>query len=378
MSQQILRVTAGNAHGTEITFDDALTIGRSMTGDGALGGDEEISREHARLTHAADGSLVIEDLGSTNGTFVNGQRLNGPRALQPGDEIEVGRTHLVLASPAPAGAGALAADGQATAMHATPGAGVTQAGLATPPPAPPQAGGPPPAPPQVGTAPPAPPQVGTAPPAPPQVGTPGAPFAGGPPSIAASAPPPAKSGRGPLPFVLAVLAAAIGIGAGYLIWNEDTSAGGSSKVETFSLMAEGYSTEALDEKTGQREINIVMRTFEGDHGIKELKVHKYLDETRPPPQRTYDAIYTFTATNEDTLVFRAAGDVTEPEGPDKFFGQTHEQWQVVDGTGIFKGARGEGTITTAVHVAGRVDSKGVPTGSNVVKHIEGELQLPNR
>ena len=70
----------------------------------------------------------------------------------------------------------------------------------------------------------------------------------------------------------------------------------------------------------------------------------------------------------------AAGDVTEPEGPDAFFGQTFEQWRVVEGTGVFEGARGEGTITTAVDVAGRGPAE-APTGSNVVKHIQGTLQL---
>jgi hypothetical protein len=164
----------------------------------------------------------------------------------------------------------------------------------------------------------------------------------------------------------------VGGGVATAIAGDDDSSGTSP--ERFSLVAEGWSGETLDEETRQREIVITMRTFEAPHGIEELRVHKYLDETTPPPQRTYDAIYTFSAQNGDTLVLSAAGDVTEPQGPDRFFGQTFEQWRVVEGTGVFEGAKGEGTITTAVDVAGR-GSAAAPTGSNVLKHIQGTVEL---
>src|SRR3954447_13604087 len=61
---------------------------------GTLGGDTEISRRHARFRRAPDGRIVVEDLNSTNGTLVNGQRIAGPRVLAPGDRITVGRTTL--------------------------------------------------------------------------------------------------------------------------------------------------------------------------------------------------------------------------------------------------------------------------------------------
>jgi hypothetical protein len=51
--------------------------------------DAEISRQHARLTEG-EGGWQVEDLASTNGTFVNGQRLNTPALLKPGDLIGFG------------------------------------------------------------------------------------------------------------------------------------------------------------------------------------------------------------------------------------------------------------------------------------------------
>jgi FHA domain len=67
---------------------DELTIGRDITNRVVIN-DPEISRKHARLT-LQSGSYVIEDLGSTNGTFVDGQRLIGPHVLRPGETIMFG------------------------------------------------------------------------------------------------------------------------------------------------------------------------------------------------------------------------------------------------------------------------------------------------
>ncbi len=94
MAGESLRVTAGNAVGTEISLDEELVIGRSATGDGRLGDDPELSRRHARIVQRAGDQLVIEDLGSTNGTFVNGRRIEDVQTLRAGDTIEVGTTTL--------------------------------------------------------------------------------------------------------------------------------------------------------------------------------------------------------------------------------------------------------------------------------------------
>lgn len=62
--------------------------------------DPEASRRHARITWQG-GRYLIEDLGSTNGTFVNGMQLTAPLALNPGDSIGVGQTALVFQMLAP-------------------------------------------------------------------------------------------------------------------------------------------------------------------------------------------------------------------------------------------------------------------------------------
>ena len=98
MSQAVARleVVAGRAIGMSILLDDELLIGRHADGAGRLADDDEISRSHARISLDRSGFCAIEDLGSTNGTFVNGLRVNGPQTLSVGDTIEVGGTTLVV------------------------------------------------------------------------------------------------------------------------------------------------------------------------------------------------------------------------------------------------------------------------------------------
>jgi FHA domain len=72
----------------------SMTIGRSP-GCELLIDDTYASAEHARL-FGKNGSWYVEDLGSTNGTFVNDQRLAAPAMVQPGDRIRIGTTMLEL------------------------------------------------------------------------------------------------------------------------------------------------------------------------------------------------------------------------------------------------------------------------------------------
>ena len=70
-----------------------LTLGRGANNDVPLPDDEFASARHARIEPRRDG-VYVEDLGSTNGTFVNGIRLARERRLQPGDVVRVGETDL--------------------------------------------------------------------------------------------------------------------------------------------------------------------------------------------------------------------------------------------------------------------------------------------
>jgi len=67
-----------------------VTLGRDITNDIVIN-DPEVSRHHCRLTQGG-GGFTMEDLGSTNGTFINGQRLTGARPLAPGDMVGLGET----------------------------------------------------------------------------------------------------------------------------------------------------------------------------------------------------------------------------------------------------------------------------------------------
>ena len=91
-----LKVASGNAAGTVIEVEDELVIGRQAAGAGSLGNDIEISRQHARIASDADGRYLIEDLGSTNGTYVNGRAVESPVALETGDRIEMGASALIV------------------------------------------------------------------------------------------------------------------------------------------------------------------------------------------------------------------------------------------------------------------------------------------
>ncbi|OAI38526.1 hypothetical protein AYO39_00915 [Actinobacteria bacterium SCGC AG-212-D09] len=92
----VLVVTAGSAVGRQLTPGDELVIGREVSGPGKLGDDTELSRRHARIARAAGGELTIEDLGSANGTFLNGERVRGPQVLKVGDSVRVGSTVFQL------------------------------------------------------------------------------------------------------------------------------------------------------------------------------------------------------------------------------------------------------------------------------------------
>lgn len=71
-----------------------LTIGRDIGNDIVIN-DAEVSRKHARLYIQGD-QYILEDLGSTNGTFVNGARIASPHALENGDNVQMGENVTVV------------------------------------------------------------------------------------------------------------------------------------------------------------------------------------------------------------------------------------------------------------------------------------------
>jgi hypothetical protein len=90
-----LVVTAGPLSGTKITLgDQPILIGRADDSTLVLTDDFASSR-HARLTNRG-GQWYVEDLGSTNGTYLDQQRVQGPLLVSPGQPIRIGQTAMEL------------------------------------------------------------------------------------------------------------------------------------------------------------------------------------------------------------------------------------------------------------------------------------------
>jgi hypothetical protein len=125
-----LVIHEGAGAGSELPVDGEVILGREHATADLVIEDPGVSRRHARVL-AHNGGVIVEDLGSSNGTYVNGQRISGPVELGDGDEVQVGATVLGV-------------QGSATAATALmpPGAPPTEQDPGPPPPAPAQ---PPPA-----------------------------------------------------------------------------------------------------------------------------------------------------------------------------------------------------------------------------------------
>ena len=116
-----LTIFEGPAAGKSVALNGELILGRAASDDGRLGDDPELSRRHAALVRQPDGQIAIEDLGSRNGTFVNGQRISARRVISLSDTIRVGQTHMRLSTSAHA-EGAAPSESQSPAqLHPTLG-----------------------------------------------------------------------------------------------------------------------------------------------------------------------------------------------------------------------------------------------------------------
>jgi pSer/pThr/pTyr-binding forkhead associated (FHA) protein len=96
VEQLSLEIVEGADAGRRVELVAPLTVGRAADADLVLA-DELVSRRHARVSQRGAGA-VVEDLGSRNGTFVNGNQIHGPTRLVPGDQLQLGVTLVELRS----------------------------------------------------------------------------------------------------------------------------------------------------------------------------------------------------------------------------------------------------------------------------------------
>ncbi len=93
----MLEIVEGPGAGRQFTIDHAVVIGRDNTADLVID-DSQASRRHARLEPTAHGALV-EDMDSTNGTFINDSELHGRAEIGPHDELLIGVTVMQVRTP---------------------------------------------------------------------------------------------------------------------------------------------------------------------------------------------------------------------------------------------------------------------------------------
>jgi pSer/pThr/pTyr-binding forkhead associated (FHA) protein len=88
---QLVMLEPRHRRGLTIPLAGDLTIGRDPECTITIDDDTYISQRHVRF-YDFDGQPMVEDLGSTNGTFHNGSKLTGTKLLHPGDRVQVGTT----------------------------------------------------------------------------------------------------------------------------------------------------------------------------------------------------------------------------------------------------------------------------------------------
>ena len=88
-------VEPADARGRTYDLGDELTAGRASGCQISLADDTFVSQLHARIFRR-DGQIYVEDLGSTNGTFLNRKKVSSPQPLRRGDRLQIGKTVLEL------------------------------------------------------------------------------------------------------------------------------------------------------------------------------------------------------------------------------------------------------------------------------------------
>jgi pSer/pThr/pTyr-binding forkhead associated (FHA) protein len=87
---QLVVITADRNVGTRYMLTEELRVGRAASSN-ILIDDTYASQQHARI-YSSNGGFYVEDLGSTNGTYVNGRKISYPLELRIGDRIKIGKT----------------------------------------------------------------------------------------------------------------------------------------------------------------------------------------------------------------------------------------------------------------------------------------------
>lgn len=91
---KVVIVRSESQAGIDFTVTDATVLGRSDEADLMLD-DPYASEFHLRFV-AQEGGLTLHDLGSTNGTYLNGRRVTAPAELRRGDAVQVGKTVMEI------------------------------------------------------------------------------------------------------------------------------------------------------------------------------------------------------------------------------------------------------------------------------------------
>ena len=111
-----LVIREGAGAGSELPIDGERILGREQTTADLVIPDPGVSRSHARVL-PKNGGVIVQDLGSSNGTYVNGERISGPVELGTGDELQLGATILGVEG---AGAAIMPPGAPATEHHPGP------------------------------------------------------------------------------------------------------------------------------------------------------------------------------------------------------------------------------------------------------------------
>jgi hypothetical protein len=93
--ERLVVVSPDGQRGIEFPLADELTVGRAGGCGVMLSADTFVSQIHARVFRR-DGDMYVEDLGSTNGTYLNKKKVTAPVVIRKGDEVQFGRTTMEL------------------------------------------------------------------------------------------------------------------------------------------------------------------------------------------------------------------------------------------------------------------------------------------